>query len=207
MKPRKPIRKRSKKRFPLVTEADAWVKAIVFQRQGTGCLKCEKLKPLQAAHILAKGSHPSIRYDLDNVIGLCLACHIFWSHRDPVGFVDWIEAKFPGRIDRLRAAATERMGVDLKELICVLKQIYEDESTAHGRPPEPSPPTWNGAILSKRSQLLRLMGGNLNLPHGRDRRKTGPPRVPKTSKMCLKNKHSGCYVVECPCFCHRKTRT
>ena len=123
------VRKRSKKNT-LVTEADSWVRAIVFAKQGTDgnsglCAKCGLQKLLQAAHIFSKGSHPSLRYDLDNVIGLCLRCHIFWAHRDPVAFVDWVEQKYPGRVDQLRLAAQMPRKIDLKELICVLKSIHK----------------------------------------------------------------------------------
>lgn len=116
--------KRVSKHQQLVSEADQWVRAIVLKRQGEACLKCNQVKPLQAAHILAKGSHPSLRFDLENVIGLDVKCHLFWAHRDPVGFVDWINEKFPGRIDKLKLAASQYRKIDLKELICVLRSIH-----------------------------------------------------------------------------------
>lgn len=111
----------------LVKEADAWVKAIVLNRQGPNCLKCGKPKPLHAAHILSKGANPSLRYDLENVIGLCMQDHIFWAHRDPVGFATWIEEKFPGRLDKLKLSASFYCHLDLKELICVLRSIARSE--------------------------------------------------------------------------------
>jgi hypothetical protein len=109
----------------LVKDADAWVKAIVLARQGPRCLKCGSEKPLHAAHILSKGGHPGVRFELDNVIGLCMKDHIFWAHRDPVAFVDWINGLFPGRIERLKLASAQYRKIDMKELICVLKAIYK----------------------------------------------------------------------------------
>lgn len=111
----------------LVEEADSWVKAIVLHRQGPNCLKCDKPKPLQAAHILSKGANGAIRFDLTNVIGLCMPCHIFWAHRDPSGFTDWIDELFPGRRTALKLAASHHRKIDLKELICVLRDIARKE--------------------------------------------------------------------------------
>ncbi len=122
----------------LVKDADAWVKSIVLARQGPACLKCGQEKPLQAAHILGKGANPSLRYDLENVIGLCLKDHIFWAHKDPAAFVEWVETIFPGRLAVLRERAQYRCKIDLKELICVLKSIYKSlpaKARGAGLPP------------------------------------------------------------------------
>lgn len=112
----------------LVEDADSWCRAIILHRQGPQCLKCKRIKPLQAAHILGKGANPSLRYDLENVIGLCVKCHIFWAHKDPSGFCEWIEGIFPGRLAKLREASRYHCKIDLKEVICVLKDIYRKET-------------------------------------------------------------------------------
>jgi 5-methylcytosine-specific restriction endonuclease McrA len=116
----------------LVHEADSWVRAIVFHRQGPKCLKCHESKPLHAAHILSKGANPALRFDLENVIGLCMKDHIFWAHRNPVGFTDWIEEIFPGRLARLREMTRHHCKIDVKELICVLKSIARKEGVPCG---------------------------------------------------------------------------
>jgi hypothetical protein len=121
--------KRKSDRQRLVEDADQWVKAVVLQRQGEKCLKCNQIKPLHAAHILSKGAHPSLRFELENVIGLCMKDHIFWCHRDPVGFTDWIEERFPGRLARLKEASRHYRKIDLLETICVLKALYKDPPT------------------------------------------------------------------------------
>ena len=129
--PRKRIRRKSAHQ-ELVQEADSWVRAIVLHRQGPKCLKCHEVKPLHAAHMLSKGAFPSIRHELDNVIGLCMKDHIYWAHREPVGFQQWIEELFPGRIQRLMEAARHVRKVDLKELICVLRDIARKEGVPCG---------------------------------------------------------------------------
>ena len=127
------IRKRRKTAHRLlVEEADSWVRAIVLHRQGPKCLRCHEPKPLHAAHILSKGAFPSIRFDLDNVIGLCMKDHIFWAHREPIGFQQWIEEIFPLRIQHLMAEARFRRKIDLKELIAVLRDIARKEGVPCG---------------------------------------------------------------------------
>jgi hypothetical protein len=118
----------------LVNEADAWVKAIVLHRQGPLCLRCKLRKPLQGAHVLRKGGkYNRIRHDLTNVIGLCAGCHIGWAHHNELEFYEWIEEMFPGRLAALRKVATlSRDKCDLKELICVLKDIARKEGIPCG---------------------------------------------------------------------------
>jgi hypothetical protein len=51
-----------------------------------------------------------MRYRVDNVIALCHACHMFWAHKDPVGFTDWVSGVAP--INALRLAAQTPGTVD-----------------------------------------------------------------------------------------------
>jgi hypothetical protein len=116
----------------LMEEADFWVKAIVLERQQGLCLR-QGMRPvscggpLQGAHILRKGGmYRSIRHELDNVVILCRNHHMFWAHLYEGDFYLWIEQIYPGRIERLRISAQMARKVDLKELICVLKNVYEN---------------------------------------------------------------------------------
>lgn len=64
------------------------------------CQKCLRTKATQAAHIFSRG-RLSTRWDKGNAIGLCLYCHIYWAHREPVEFTLWIinrigKARFVG---------------------------------------------------------------------------------------------------------------
>jgi hypothetical protein len=36
-----------------------------------------------------------MRYNLDNAITLCIACHLFWAHRAGMEFAEWIIGKLP----------------------------------------------------------------------------------------------------------------
>ena len=118
----------------LVEEADSWVTAINLHRQGGKCLR-EGIYPpscggpMQGAHILRKGGkYISIRHHLDNVVILCRNHHMFWAHLYELDFYEWIEELYPGRLAMLRETArAPKRKVDLKELICVLKDIARKE--------------------------------------------------------------------------------
>ena len=76
----------------------ALFRAVVLERDGHRCRKCGSGKRpgrgggLQAAHIYPQGSHPSMRFRLENAITLCASCHIYgrnaW-HRHPKAALDW----------------------------------------------------------------------------------------------------------------------
>ncbi len=133
----KPVRRKRKnhvrkkittERRGIEVECRGLTKILVHRRDGEVCLKCgtdgtRPRNPLQAAHILPKGKYPLLQFVLDNLLTLCYACHIGWAHKDPVGFLDWIEAKWPGRIQELRISASSAMKrkIDLKELLIVLQ--------------------------------------------------------------------------------------
>jgi hypothetical protein len=120
----------------LVNEAGDWVREIVLQRQHGECLRPAYLSTscgggMQGAHILRKGAkYNSIRFDLENVIGMCRNHHIFWAHQNELDFYEWIEKIYPGRIAELKQRALENSGkIDLKLLICVLRDIAKKEGS------------------------------------------------------------------------------
>ena len=51
---------------------------------------------MEAAHIFAKQSHPATRYDPENVITLCSACHFRSHHGDFEEFRDFIIERMGG---------------------------------------------------------------------------------------------------------------
>ena len=131
----KPTRKKRKNhsrkkltsaRRKLEIQCDGLTKILVHRRDNNICLKCGTSDAdLQAAHILPKGKYPLMRFVLDNMLTLCWRDHMEWAHKDPVGFVDWIEAVWPGRIQRLRISARMGRPQDLKELSIALQDEVE----------------------------------------------------------------------------------
>lgn len=51
-----------------------WRKAV-FTRDGYKCRECPAKKPLVAHHVKAWAKHPELRFDVDNGLTLCRACH------------------------------------------------------------------------------------------------------------------------------------
>jgi hypothetical protein len=62
----------------------------IIRKRDPICRKCKKTKSTQCAHIFNRGNKAT-RWDLDNMIGLCYYCHIFWAHRCPVEFAEWVK--------------------------------------------------------------------------------------------------------------------
>lgn len=54
------------------------------------CQKCRKGKSTQAAHIFSRSNHAT-RWEIKNGIGLDYYCHLYWAHRAPVEFTEWIK--------------------------------------------------------------------------------------------------------------------
>jgi hypothetical protein len=110
----------------LVSQCDALVRKLVLSRDGYKCCKCGGINILQAAHILSKGPWSRIRFAVLNVLTLCLRCHLYWGHRDPIAFVDWLNEKYPGRIEQLKIIAATSPKLDMK-LIRLALQIEVNE--------------------------------------------------------------------------------
>src|ERR1019366_237766 len=89
----------------LVSECDQLVRKLIMARDGHRCIRCGISSGLQAAHLLSKGHYERIRFELLNVITLCVGCHIYGAHRDPLDFTEWLEGKYPGRSEQLREMA------------------------------------------------------------------------------------------------------
>lgn len=116
----KPIRKRSKKNS-IVPVLDGLVRTLIIARDGGCCVKCGGDNVLQAAHILPKSHYPRLRYELWNVLTMCKRCHIFWAHKDPIGFIEWLDLKYPGRRQELLIMQATARKLDLKELRIALQ--------------------------------------------------------------------------------------
>ena len=56
------------------------------------CARCgkgaEKVQ-LQCAHIFSR-RNMAVRWDFENALSLCYSCHIFWAHKEPILFNDFV---------------------------------------------------------------------------------------------------------------------
>lgn len=122
-------RKRRKGKDALATkQLDAIVRKILLARDVNGagassCRRCGRIEGsvvLQVSHVLPKGRYPWLRFDLDNVILLCRACHCWW-HENPVNSGEWFRENFPAQALNLQVKG--RQAVPMKEAKVIAKEI------------------------------------------------------------------------------------
>ena len=92
--------------------------------------KCEKCGTttgqLQTAHIIGRANH-TLRFDFQNTLCLCANCHR-WNHAYPIDFGKWVTKKYPNKVKYLNTRKnkiTKRTALDYKELVDILKAVYE----------------------------------------------------------------------------------
>ena len=70
---------------------DLW-SAKVKERAGGKCEMCGKDTYIQAHHIIPRTCYAT-RYDLENGVALCRKHHLYWAHKDVIGFYGWANGK------------------------------------------------------------------------------------------------------------------
>lgn len=117
--------KRSKKGASYYKQkADGLFSQYVRRRDGC-CLRCGKTESLQCAHIIGRRNH-RLRYDPQNAITLCYACHIHFAHKEPVAFTRWLEETRPEQLRYLESHQNEieqRKLFDYQELVTELRSM------------------------------------------------------------------------------------
>lgn len=96
-------------------------------RQKGRCEKCGTTNNLQCAHIYAKGDHPALRYDILNVLCLCTRCHMFWGHRNPADFIEWVQTHFPERwayLQMVKELTVKRIPADYQEILLCIRHRH-----------------------------------------------------------------------------------
>lgn len=58
------------------------------------CLRCGKTDNLQCSH-LASRKHLAGRWNEHNAITLCVGCHLYFWHKEPVLASEWLKNTFP----------------------------------------------------------------------------------------------------------------
>jgi len=128
-------------KYIALDELDSLARQIILIRDGFKCVRCGAgPKPgrgggLHASHILPKGSYPSMRYELKNLIALCWSCHLGpkgW-HKNPLEATKWLAEKYgQDRIEHLRYLAFTRHKTDKAAL-----KVWLTEELAKLQVPQP----------------------------------------------------------------------
>jgi hypothetical protein len=83
---------------------------------------------IEAHHLLTVGAHRNMSNHLDNLIALCVHCHLFGRISFHGSGTDLMkkkfDKKFPGRITALRKIALKRKNIDYKKEWEDLKELY-----------------------------------------------------------------------------------
>lgn len=111
-----------KERSKLIKKMDTLFSKIV--RKIGECERCGKTGTgLQCAHIVSRKRF-SLRWDLENAICFCYACHIHWQHKEPLDFVEWLKERYGEDIaERLKIKSNAVDKVDLEATYEYLKTL------------------------------------------------------------------------------------
>ena len=82
------------------------------------CMRCGRPDGgLQCAHIAGRRSLAG-RWNDKNAITLCYACHLRWSHQNPLEFSEWLKETLPDFFEEgRRVIKTTVKNLDLEELV------------------------------------------------------------------------------------------
>ena len=95
-------------------------------REGKVCLKCGKKDNLQCAHIFSR-RYMATRWDFDNAIPLCYACHFFWAHQNPMEFSTFIVSKLGMvKVEQLREKSSKIIRYTLQDLEIILENLKNE---------------------------------------------------------------------------------
>lgn len=105
-----------KERKKLVKRLDAAFSKWIRERDGR-CLKCGRQDTLQCCHISSR-KNAAGRWNPLNAITLCYADHIFWAHKEPIEFTNWLKDNYPEFYqEALKVKQTTVKNQDLEALL------------------------------------------------------------------------------------------
>ena len=84
-------------------------KKIVRLRDKMTCQKCWSRKAPQCSHVISDWSDTRLSVDPLNMKILCMPCHMYWRHRNPIEAYERYKGKFPRRFEYLKARHKEYM--------------------------------------------------------------------------------------------------
>ena len=107
--------KKARQRRSIVIKLDALARAACFDRDNHLCVRCKTNHKVQWAHVISR-RHLATRWELDNSLSLCYACHSFW-HSYPSLSGPWFAKNWPERHEHILKLHNAGGKVDLKGLL------------------------------------------------------------------------------------------
>ena len=106
LKIKKPLKSKSKaNNKKLIEVADSLWSKIVKSKDGNKCINCGKAENLNSHHVIHKSKSKNLRWNPDNGVTLCYACHIHGIHNGSIAvakrILDYIGAKKYTELDKL----------------------------------------------------------------------------------------------------------
>ncbi len=89
------------------------------------CERCGKTSSLQDAHIIGRAKSLAIRWDEENHLCLCVRCHLYWWHKQPLEAAQWFEEKWPGRYEKLNQKRLLIKKTDVQGWFLLLKSQHK----------------------------------------------------------------------------------
>lgn len=94
------------------------------ERDNFICQRCGKNGKagykIDGAHIYSEGKYNGMSALADNIIALCMQCHLWW-HENPIQSADWYQKKFSDRYKILKKLSQKTLKINWK-------QVYEDST-------------------------------------------------------------------------------
>jgi predicted restriction endonuclease len=108
-------------RKKLTQECDLLWSQII--RSKNKCQLCGKTEGLQAAHIFSR-TNKNTRWDVQNGLCLCLRCHLYFAHKEPMLFAEKVKEMLGQKVYRelRQRAQISAKGQDLQAIKIFLEQ-------------------------------------------------------------------------------------
>lgn len=120
----KTITKKKPTKTKLKKRADALFSEYIRKRDGY-CLHCGKTENLQCSHIVGRLNH-HLRYDPQNAITLCYACHIHFWHKEPLEASVWFRGIRPDAEEYLNRERNKIEKLDYEEIVSSLNGMLKE---------------------------------------------------------------------------------
>lgn len=106
---------------------NALLHELVRLRDGERCRRCGNTERLQLSHIYPKGRYRSMEFEPWNVKLLCVGCHLYWWHKNPIEAHEWLKSVWPSKeLERLKLMSlTIGQRLDPKLQLIFLKSEVE----------------------------------------------------------------------------------